>query len=167
MKYTVEHYNPDWPIEFEKVKAFLRTVFLDKTISIEHVGSTSVPGMRAKPLIDVLIVVDQISPFESEKEKMIQAGYEWRENSVEPNSLLFYKTHDGHKTENIHICVNGSDKTKQFIKMRDYLRTHPEKAKEYGDLKEKLKAQFPEDYIAYREGKDSFLRNVEKLSREE
>lgn len=163
--YSIEEYNPDWVTKFEEIKKTLEDVFADKFVSIEHIGSTSVPGMKAKPLIDVLMIVETLEPFTHEKEIMVAKGYEWAENYILPNTMIFYKTENGdRKTENIHLCVRDSFKAKQFVYMRDYLRTHPDKAKEYTDLKEKLNKEFPNDYPAYRAAKNDFLKEVEKQS---
>jgi GrpB-like predicted nucleotidyltransferase (UPF0157 family) len=165
--YFIETYNSNWPIQFQNIKKTIENVFGSKALAIEHVGSTAIEGMRAKPLIDVLVTVASYEPFLLEKEKMQALGYEWGENYIEPNSLLFYKTKDGdQKIENIHVCVEGSPKAVQFVTTRDYLRMHPERAEEYSKLKDALQQQFPDDYPAYREGKQSFLAETERLTQE-
>lgn len=162
-KYHLETYDPAWINRFEAIKVFLQSVFKDKAIKIEHVGSTSIPGMKAKPIIDALIVVEKIEDFTKQKEVMTAAGYEWGENYIAPNTLIFYKTaDDGSKTENIHVCEAGSPKERQFLVMRDYFRTHPEKAKEYSDVKEQSYFANPDDYPAYRKAKSPFLQQMEQ-----
>ncbi len=163
--YSIEEYNPAWVTQFEEIKKTLEEVFRGKYVAIEHIGSTSIPGMQAKPLIDVLMTVEAICPFVDEKEIMVSKGYEWAENYILPNTMIFYKTDNGdRKIENIHICVRDSFKAKQFIYTRNYLRSHPVKAKEYADLKERLNKEFPNDYPAYRAAKSDFLKELEKLS---
>ncbi len=163
--YSIEEYNPLWVTKFEEVKKTLEEVFVNKFVSIEHIGSTSIPGMKAKPLIDVLMTVEALEPFTHEKDIMVSKGYEWAENYILPNTMIFYKTDNGdRKTENIHICVKDSFKAKQFVYMRDYLRIHPSKAREYTELKEKLNKEFPNDYPAYRAAKNDFLETLEKES---
>lgn len=161
--YSIEDYNDQWPLKFEVIKKQLQNVFKNKALAIEHVGSTSVPGMKAKPLIDILVVVDRMEDFLQEKEIMEKLDYMWAENYIAPNTIVFVKDDESQtKTENIHVCEKGAPKTRQFLVVRDYLRTHPEKAKEYQQLKEKLNTEFPEDYPAYRRGKDGFLKKLEK-----
>lgn len=165
--YTIEPYNPDWVLKFQKIKEILQSVFSNKALFIEHVGSTSIPGMSAKPLIDALVIVEKMEAFEDEKKKMIDIGYDWGENYIGPNTIIFWKTVGGdRKIENIHICVRNSYKAKQFIDMRDYMRNHPEVCKEYSDLKISLKEQFPDDYPAYRAGKKPLLDKIEKMVEE-
>ncbi len=94
---------------------------------------------------------------------MVKDGYEWGENYIEPNTLIFFKLGpDGEKLENIHVCEEDSAKVRQFIVTRDYLRNHPGRAKEYSELKEKNVLLYPDDYPAYRAAKDPFLKQLEK-----
>jgi len=127
-KYAFQNYDPNWTKKFDEIKLFLQSVFKDKTLKIEHVGSTSIPNMKAKPIIDVLVVIEKMEDFAEEKQKMISAGYEWGENYIAPNTLIFYKmADDGSKTENIHICESGSPKEKQFLVMRNFILNTPKR----------------------------------------
>jgi GrpB-like predicted nucleotidyltransferase (UPF0157 family) len=162
-KYSFTEYNPDWKFHFSAIKDYLISVFKDKALGVEHVGSTSIEGMKAKPLIDVLIVVGKMESFQEQINSMVKDGYEWGENYIAPNTLIFFKLGpDGEKLENIHVCEKDSAKARQFIVMRDYLRNHPERAKGYSELKEKNVLLYPGDYPAYRAAKDSFLKQLEK-----
>jgi len=162
-RYSFQNYNSDWQKQFEELKGFLQQVFGDKVLKIEHVGSTSVEGMKAKPVIDVLVVVEGLQNLEIEKGKMQEAGYEYKENYIAPDTLIFFKLDaDGEKLNNIHICLQGSPKEKQFLVMRDYLRTHPDKMAEYSEIKEKNSLLYPDDYTAYRTAKAPYLEQLEK-----
>lgn len=162
-KYLFSNYDPDWVIKFESIKSFLFEVFGNKALSIEHVGSTSIPGMKAKPIIDVLISIKDIKDLSQETLKMVNVGYEWGENYIAPDTLIFFKLGpDGEKVENIHVCLENAPKTKQFLIMRDFFRTFPEKAKAYSDLKEANVQKYPEDYPSYRAAKKPFLDEMEK-----
>jgi len=162
-KYLFEPYNPDWVNQFQNIKKNLGLVFGEKALQIEHVGSTSIPGMFAKPLIDILIIVKNIDDLSEETLKMESLNYLYGKDYIEPRSILFFKTTDeDQKLENIHVCEKDSQKTKQFLIMRDFFRTFPEKAKEYSDLKRKNFEQFPNDYPAYRLAKTPFLQKMEQ-----
>lgn len=162
-KYFLLEYNPDWKIQFSSIKNLLISVFGDKLIAVEHVGSTSIEGMKAKPLIDILIVVEKSELFQEQKDMMVKAGYEWGKDYIGPNTLIFFKLGpDGEKLVNIHMCEKNSEKIPKFVVIRDYLKTHPEKAKEYSDLKEKNFLLHPNDYPAYREAKAPFLKQMEE-----
>jgi GrpB-like predicted nucleotidyltransferase (UPF0157 family) len=165
-KYSVESYNPEWPGMFLELEKLLKPIFKN-SISIEHVGSTSVPGMKAKPTIDMLVTVSKMSDLSDEREVMQELGYVLQENHLAPDSLLLYKEHDGHKTENIHVFPIGSHGIDQFRKIRDYLKAHPERVQAYENLKENLVCEHPDDYLAYRKGKDSFLKETLRLAEEE
>lgn len=161
-KYSLSEYDPNWISKFNSIKDLILEIFDDKAVKIEHVGSTSIEGMVAKPLIDVLVIVEKLEQLEKEKDLMIKTGYEWcyYEN---PDGLVFFKlSPNGEKLENIHMCEESSPKVRQFIVIRDYLRTHPEKAKEYSELKQKNIELYPNDYPAYRNAKEPFLKQLEE-----
>jgi len=164
--YSIKPYDPQWPFEFEKIKKLLIEMFDENIVYIEHVGSTSVPGMKAKPLIDVLMVVKDIDDCKNQSEKITSLGYKMRENVLEDNSLLFEKFSGNEKVENIHVFTNGAPKINQFIDVRDYLRTHSERAEAYGNLKEKIQQEHPDDYFAYRPKKADFLKETVRLATE-
>lgn len=165
-KYLFTDYDPNWVIQFASIRDFLSTIFTN-ALAIEHVGSTSIPGMQAKPVIDVLVIVEKMESFEEEKQAMTAAGYEWGEDYIAPNSLIFFKLGAGdEKVENIHIFEKDSLKTRQFLIMRDFFRAHPNLAKEYSDLKRKNHELHPDDYPAYRRAKTSFLDDMEKKAYE-
>ncbi len=165
--YSIQEYNPEWPIKFKSIKKFLEEVFKEKAIQIEHIGSTSIPGMKAKPVIDVAVLVNDIEPFTEERKLMEEAGYKSIDNYIGPNTLIFYKEDEAQrKSENIHVWPKDHPKADRTILMRDYFRTHPEHAKRYAELKEKLTLEHPDDYPAYRAGKDNFLEEIATLSNE-
>jgi hypothetical protein len=111
----------------------------------------------------MLVVVEKMEKFLEQRVKMISYGYEWRENYIAPKTQMFYRTStNGSKTQNIHLCESGSPKEKQFLITRNYFLAFPEKAKEYSDLKERNQLLYPDDYPAYREAKQPFLKQIEK-----
>lgn len=161
--YFFRDYDPNWIVQFESIKQTIGNAFGPKALRIEHVGSTSIPGMQAKPIIDALIIVDDVHDLAKETQSMVEAGYEWGENYIAPDTLIFFKTGpDGEKLENIHVCQQDSYKAKQFLVMRDFFRAFPEKAQAYSDLKKANSEKHPDDYIAYRAAKKPFLDEMEK-----
>lgn len=162
-KYSISDYDPNWVTKFESIKGCVAEIFGNKVQRIEHIGSTSIPGMKAKPLIDVLMVVADIKDLSGETRAMVHAGYEWGENYIASNTLIFFRLGpDGEKLENIHVCESDAPKAKQFIIMRDFFRTFPEKARAYSQLKEANAQKYPDDYPAYRAAKKPFLNEIEK-----
>lgn len=163
--YSIESYDPEWPIKFQLIRQDIVDSFKAKALAIEHVGSTSIPGMSAKPVIDVCVIVDHFEEFVGEKEVMNTKGYKYEVGYIAPDTIFFYKTkEDEEKVVNIHLCVVGSYEIEKFIEGRDYFLAHPERVKMYKELKEKLNAQFPDDYPAYRAGKQAFLVETKELA---
>ncbi len=163
--YSLEDPSDYWVKKFSEVKEILKSVFREKATMIEHIGSTSI-GIKAKPLLDVLVVVKDIRDIFKEKEKMKEFGYLWEDEYIAPDTAFIYKLDGDRKIENIHVVPPGHYKIDEFVLKRDYFRAHPDKAKEYEDLKIKLNEQHPNDYPAYRAGKAAFLLEIEKLAKE-
>lgn len=165
--YKVKNYNPLWVAKFELIKKSFEQIWKN-ALAIEHVGSTSISDMKAKPIIDTVIILKGWSDLTEEVEKMKALGYIGEENFWSDHSWLFYKIHNTEegpeKTENVHVLVTGSPKIDQFINIRNYLRAHPERAKAYSELKEELFKKFPNNYFAYRDGKQEFLKETERLT---
>src|SRR5690349_18061362 len=108
-EYSVIPYDPSWVVRFNEIKKILQNVFGEKALTIEHIGSTAIPGMSAKPVIDVLVTVPKIEPFKKEKEEMEKLGYQHGDDYIAPETIIFFKTGKGdRKTENIHICPKES-----------------------------------------------------------
>ena len=166
MSYRISEYDSSWPDTFKAIQGMLAGVFGTKALQIEHVGSTSVPGMTAKPIIDVLVIVPNIDELDTEKKAIEDLGYFIRENVLEKRSLLFEKKTQGEKTENIHIFEQGAEKANQLLVMKEYYLTHPERVSQYENLKVELYKKFPESYEDYRKGKKGFLDETERLAKE-
>lgn len=163
--YNFEDYNAEWAIWFSKISTVLKEVLGNKIIAIEHVGSTAVPGMKAKPIIDVVVVLNPFEIVTNEEDKLLIHGYFVSKDVIAEDSYLIEKRQGNNKTENIHVFPKGHKEIEKLILARDYLRTHPERVKAYSDLKEKLKKEFPYDYIAYRKGKESFMDETVELAK--
>jgi len=165
--YSLEDPSDFWANKFNEVKKTLESVFGDKAITIEHVGSTSF-GIKAKPLLDVAVIVKDINDISNEKEEMGKRGYFWVDDYFATSMVTIYKLDEENKRkiENIHVFPEGHTEIDRFVLKRDYFLAHPEKMKEYEDLKMRLNQQFPEDYISYRIGKNDFLENIQVLAKE-
>lgn len=163
--YSIEKYDPAWKEKFETLRALLSRVFGSKALAIEHVGSTSIEGMKAKPVIDALVIVADVHDLTQERQEMETLGYSYKENYLAPNSLFLAKEADGKRVENIHIFPEGHERIANFIDKRDYLRTHPAEIRRYEEVKTDLAKKFPNDYRSYSKGKDEYLNHelVEKV----
>lgn len=163
--YTLEEPSDYWAKKFGEVKAMIESAFGDKALSIDHVGSNAF-GIKAKPLLDVLVVVSDLQDLAAEKAAMEQFGYSWQDNYIEVDSVFFYKLDGDRKIENIHVLAQGNQKIDHFLMSKEYFLAHPESLREYEELKVRLNKEFPDDYVAYRTGKNEFLQNILRLARE-
>lgn len=163
MKIVVVEYDPMWKEKYETEAARLREILKDILISIDHIGSTSVEGLTAKPIIDILPVVTDIERVDDYNAEFEALGYECMGEYGIPGRRYFRKGGEEHRAFHIHIFGQDSiHDIRRHLAVRDYLRSHKEVADAYGDLKKKLALQFPNDIDGYCDGKDAFVKNLEK-----
>ncbi len=164
-KYDIVPYNPDWANQFEEYKLRIQKVFPD--FQIEHIGSTSVPGMAGKPCIDVLVIVDDIKTVEEHINDMEQTGFEYAGQFVMENSRLFRVMKDNTLLANVHFFPVGHLHNDEMISLRDYLRSHPEEAESYSKIKNELYSNYSNDYASYRKYKDEYMNELKKRVQKE
>jgi GrpB-like predicted nucleotidyltransferase (UPF0157 family) len=155
--YVVVPYDPNWPMAFEKVRCAVAPVFGDIAERIEHVGSTSIPGMAGKPTIDMLVIAKDISAVDELNSKLAELGYKALGEYVAPGGRLFAFEKNGERLVNIHCFPIDHRKSRQLLSLREYLRAHPKESKAYAKLKIDLFHRFPTDYGAYRKEKDTYI----------
>jgi GrpB-like predicted nucleotidyltransferase (UPF0157 family) len=161
MHVRVVPYCSEWALLFEHEGALIRGVFGDELVEIHHIGSTSVPGLQAKPIIDMLPVVQQIERVDLFNVGMEALGYEALGELGIPGRRYFRKGGDD-RTHQAHVFQAGDPGVERHLAFRDYLRAHPGVAAEYGVLKAGLAQQFPEDIDKYMDGKDAFVKAAEQ-----
>ena len=156
----VEH-DPTWAELFESEKGRISAIFDGRAVGIEHIGSTSVPGLAAKPIIDVLVGVRDLELSDGEVEAMRALGYEYLGEYGLPGRLFFRKEPSTH---HVHVVAHGGEHWKRQLTFRDALRTDPEERRRYDEFKRRLAAEgHPRD--AYTELKTPFIREVETRAR--
>ena len=160
----VVDYDPAWVSRYELEAQALREVFDDALVDVHHVGSTSVPGLQAKPTIDIVVEVARGRHIPSSDPAMEGLGYVCRGECLEAErpgtpGRFYYVRYDGvvHLTH-VHACAVGHADIARMIGLRDFLRCHPEAAAEYGHLKAELASQFTHDNLGYMEGKDAHVQ---------
>lgn len=159
----VESYNPAWPEEFNRIKAYLLPYIGDIIIDIAHVGSTSVPGLAAKPIIDFIIIIDSYDVFPEVAQRLRKIGYEHEGDLGIPMRECFKRSHpDDFMDYHMYVCPKYSPEMKRQILFRDYLRTHEKARNEYANLKQALSEVYRHDINAYTNGKHDFIENVLK-----
>lgn len=164
--YTFTDYSPDWPAEFEREAARLRTLLGDELVFVHHIGSTSVPGLAAKPIIDLLPEVRSLALIDELTPVFEQAGYVAKGENGLPGRRYFTKDHDDYRTHNIHIYQAGDPDIERHLAFRDYLRSHAQVRDEYAVLKRAIFARRSADIAAYSADKDAWIKGVERLALE-
>jgi len=155
-------YDPHWPGMFEAERERLLSLFPDDFIAIEHMGSTAVPGLAAKPVIDILAGVASMEAARALVAPLCAQGYT---TSAEFNATLtdrqwLMRWANGHRTHHLHLVVHGGPVWDQRLRFRDALRADPALAWNYAALKTELAAKHPTDREAYTEAKAAFVRAV-------
>ncbi len=159
-KIEVVEYDPMWPDAFELEATKVKEALGKNCIEIYHIGSTSVPGLSAKPIIDMLCVVRDIQEVDHAVEAMESLGYEAKGESGMAFRRFFQKGKDV-RTHHIHVYQQGDPEIDRYLKFRDWMRSHPTDAKNYAQLKVELAAKFPNDILSYCNGKDLFVAGID------
>lgn len=131
-------------------------------VRTEHVGSTAVPGMAAKPIVDLQVSVAAIEPTERYARPLAELGYLFAPDPESPDFHFFGKPAARPRTFHLHVCAAGSAHELRHLALRDYLRTHPEAARRYGEVKRELVALHPGDRLAYIAGKADYVAALER-----
>jgi GrpB-like predicted nucleotidyltransferase (UPF0157 family) len=156
---VVDDYDPDWPRRFEVLRARVWPVLADVAVRIEHVGSTSVPGLAAKPIIDLSVVVAARGDVPAAIERLASLGYRHQGNLGIDDRDAFDHPVDVPR-HHLYVCPEGTIGLINQIAVRDYLRAQPEASRRYGELKKRLAAAFPHDIDSYVFGKTDFILDV-------
>ncbi|WP_100372128.1 GrpB family protein [Bacillus sp. FJAT-45037] len=164
-KVEVSPFNEQWTSMFEEEEESLRGIFRQQLIDIHHIGSTSVLGSEAKPIIDIMPVVKDISIVDKYNLAMKELGYEPKGENGIAERRYFEKGGD-HRTHHVHVYQVGNPEIKRHLVFRDYLSSHREVAKEYGELKQQLSQQFPYSIESYIRGKEALVSEIEQKALE-
>jgi len=161
---AIMEYDPSWPRLFEEEKTRILVATGNRLTGIEHVGSTAVPGLAAKPIIDIMGGVRQLGDVAQCISALGGIGYEYvpQYEVYIPERRYFRKpqTGQGPRTHHLHIVETSSDFWQRHLLFRDYLRAHPEVAREYCDLKRRLAGVYGDDGWGYTEAKTAFIQTV-------
>ena len=153
----IDVHDPDWPARYEQERAALEEVLGESiTGGIHHVGSTAVPGLDAKPIIDILVGVKDLQSARAYIEPLAKLDYMYAPYRTE-EMVWFCKPHPARRTHHLHLVQTGSPRFQAELAFRDYLRSNPEAAGEYASLKRRFAAQFEHDREAYTAAKRSFV----------
>ncbi len=168
MKIIIEEYCSQWPeMFFEQRKCLLGKFDLNQIV-IEHIGSTAIPGLAAKPIIDIMVGLIDFSKVGSLVSKCVELGYNYfpQYEDVMPDRRFFKKTNEMDvATHHIHMVPLGGEFWDRHLLFRDYLRCHPDIAADYGALKKDLAKREWNDRNEYSDAKTEFIKQVEMLTR--
>lgn len=168
--YIVE-YDPVWPVIFQRMQRIIGSHLGELALAIEHVGSTSVPGLAAKPIIDIDIVIESREMLPQVAERLLELGYVHNGDGGIPGREAFDREgvdvpRDGETTawltHHLYVCAKDNDELARHLAFRDYLRKHPDEAKAYQELKQELAVRYRNDRVAYSESKTDFVCGILK-----
>lgn len=162
-------YNPEWPVLFEKEAEFLRRKLPESLIiRIEHFGSTAIPSLAAKPIIDILVEVSSLKETRKQIVPLLEAeGYDyfWRTDTQPPYAWFIKRNSGGKRTHHLHL-VEADSKLWERLYFRDYLREFPAAAKRYEELMQSLSMKHPYDRAGYTEGKAKYVASVTERAKQ-
>ena len=164
----IAEYDPTWPEAYTVAAGELASVLGPWVVAIEHIGSTAVPGLAAKPVIDIQVGVRSLDDAAAIVDAVRSLGYEYvPELEAElPERRYFRRWLDGHRTHQIHL-VERTNRTwwERHVAFRDWLRTHDDDRERYAALKRRLALEHPDDLGAYTDGKTAFVQAIERQAR--
>ena len=155
-------YDVRWPDAFAAASREIVDALADTLLEIHHIGSTSIPGMHAKPVVDMLAVVDDLAALDEPSPAMAALGYEaMGEFGIAGRRYFRRSDPAGRRTHQVHAFARGSPHITRHLAFRDFMCAHEEHAAQYAALKRRLAAAHPNDIEAYMDGKDAFIREME------
>lgn len=161
----LEPHNPEWEKIFEAEKLALKEILGDRFISAEHVGSTAIPGLKAKPILDLMLAIPDLESWGWVKEPLSKLGYEFRRDFRKGQEhILFVKGPEKNRTHYLKITELNSNFWTEHILFRDYLVDNPRYREEYQNLKEKLFDTHGGNREPYTKGKEEFVRKILSLA---
>lgn len=162
------HLHPpssEWAEHAQRESERFAALLGSNLIRIHHIGSTAIPGIAAKPTIDLLPEVKSIAELDLIQDQIEKAGYEWRgEYGLPGRRFCVLNDEHGKRKANIHCYETGSDEITRHLVFRDYLIAHPDLAKQYEAEKLRCQSLHPDDVFAYSDAKDEWIKRIEKAA---
>jgi GrpB-like predicted nucleotidyltransferase (UPF0157 family) len=159
-------YDPAWPHQFEAELSLIAGAAGDLSVAIEHVGSTSLPGLSAKPKIDIALGVRDMRGVPALIEPLRRAGYDRHPEDEDIDDwVVFTKREGGRGAVNLHIVPHAGQRWRDYLLFRDELRSDPSAARRYEALKQELAREFGSDHVGYPEAKGDFVAEILERAR--
>jgi GrpB-like predicted nucleotidyltransferase (UPF0157 family) len=160
---SVVDYDPAWPKLYDGESERVRAALGDPVAAVEHIGSTAVAGLAAKPVIDILVGLRTLDLTRAHIAAMEALGYEYLGEYGIPGRLFFHKGRP--RSHHVHAVLLGSDLWERHLAFRDFLRAHPDEAQRYGDFKRGLATEVAGDRERYVDGKSVFAYDLQERAR--
>lgn len=162
-KVEVVPHDPTWQKAFEVESKRVFDALSENVVAVHHIGSTAIPGIYAKPIIDLLVEVKDIVRVDRQSSSMESLGYEVMGEFRIAGRRYFRKNNqEGVRTHHIHAFKVDSEQVKRHLAFRDYMVAHPEDAQKYSELKRRLAREYPANINGYMDGKDGFIKEMDK-----
>jgi GrpB-like predicted nucleotidyltransferase (UPF0157 family) len=156
-------HNPRWRDAFEAEAGHVAAALGENVVAVHHIGSTAIPNIYAKPVVDLLVEVRDLSEVDGRSTAMESLGYEVMGEYGIPGRRYFRKdTREGVRTHHIHAFEAGSAEVVRHLAFRDYMISHPVDAQRYSELKRRLAAENPQSMDGYMDGKDGFIKEMDR-----
>ena len=165
-KVEVIPYQEDWKEKFENEAKIIKNILNSNIIDIYHIGSTSIPNMSAKPIIDIMVSAETIAAIDHYNPQFRESGYIPMGEHGIPLRRFFYKEENEKRVAHIHIFDQKSADIERHINFRDYMITHPNEALQYSQLKEALARKYPTDIESYIQAKHDFIQEMDRKAAE-
>lgn len=158
-------HDPRWRDAFEAEARRVAEAMGENVVAVHHIGSTSIPGIYAKPVIDLLVKVRDVAEVDGRSSAMESIGYEVMGEYGIPGRRYFRKDdREGVRTHHIHAFEAGSAEVVRHLAFRDYMLAHPADAQRYSELKRRLAEEHPQSMDGYIDGKDGFIKEMDRLA---
>jgi len=158
-------YDLNWIRKYLYEAEKIKKIIADELVRIHHIGSTAIPGISAKPVIDILVEVKNIENVDNYNEKVKEMGYIPKgEYGIE--GRRFFLKGEINRTHHIHVFQVGNSEIIRHLNFRDYMIYHPEEAKAYSEIKKELAIKFRHDIDGYCNGKNDFIKEIDRKAEE-
>jgi GrpB-like predicted nucleotidyltransferase (UPF0157 family) len=162
-KVEVVPHDPRWRDAFEAEAKHASAALGENVLAVHHIGSTAIPNIYAKPVVDLLVEVGDIAEVDGRSSAMESLGYEVMGEYGIPGRRYFRKVNqEGIRTHNIHAFETGSAEVERHLAFRDYMIAHPGEAQRYSELKRRLAEEHPQSLDGYMDGKDGFIKEMDR-----
>ncbi|WML47632.1 GrpB family protein [Neobacillus sp. PS3-34] len=166
-KVEVVPYREEWKSLYNDEKKRLISILLPDEVFVHHIGSTSIPGLSAKPIIDIIAEAADLEIFDKKTPELNSAGYIAKgENGIKGRRYFFKCSENGERLFHLHAFEKGSPQVKRHLAFRDYLVVSPEDAARYASIKETAARKFPYEIEFYIDYKDAIVKEIESKALE-